>query len=56
MVFGKRVTEFAIAEQAIIAARLKAVSARGRTEATVYEHWAVESEDCEKKRPAQKRR
>jgi hypothetical protein len=56
MVFGKRVSEFAIAEQAIIAARLEAVSTRGRTEATVYEGWAGASEDCETKRPAKKRR
>ena len=56
MVFGKRVSEFAIAEQAIVAARLEAVSTRGRTEATVYEHWAVASEDPERKRPGKKRR
>jgi hypothetical protein len=56
MVFGKRVSEFAIAEQAIIAARLQAVSMRGRSEATVYEGWPVASEDCEMKRPAKKRR
>jgi hypothetical protein len=56
MVFGKRVSEFAVAEQAIVAARLEAVSTRGRTEATVYEHWAVASEDPERKRPGKKRR